>query len=64
MCWTIERLIQPPKVIVRVISLKTIQYSKFQGLEGYTLDLLDEISKAMHFDYEIVIASGNDYGAR
>ncbi|XP_023336240.1 ionotropic receptor 25a isoform X2 [Eurytemora carolleeae] len=37
---------------------------KNKGLEGYTLDLLDEVSKAMHFDYEIVIATGNDYGAR
>ena len=40
------------------------KYINLQGLTGYTLDLLEELSRSMKFDYEVVIASDNEYGYR
>ena len=39
-------------------------YISLQGLTGYTINLLEELAKSMKFDYEIVIASENQYGYR
>lgn len=38
--------------------------SFLQGLTGYSVDMLKELSMGMNFEYEIVIATNNAYGSR
>ena len=56
------------KIQLFEILLKAISFndsiSITQGLTGYTIDVLKKLSKEMNFDYEIVLASGNQYGHR